>query len=155
MTAATRRVIIIGGAYAGIAIAQQLDIEFRHPNYVNITLITPSTSFNMNHANLRGLVDEYFASKCFIPYDNLFLAKSNREIVYGKVSQVFKNHVVLEDGTELPFDYLAIASGSSYPSPLKFDDESKEEAIQVLNKIRAALKQAKRVLVVGAGSMGV
>jgi len=148
------KVVIIGGSYAGTAIAQRLDKEFSNNPLHSITLISSSECFNMNHANLRGIVDESFARKCFIPYNGLFTLSDTRTIISGKlVTEVRVGSLKLKDGTTVDFDYLAVASGSSYISPLKCHG-STQSFLEEWRVIRGALLKAKNVLIIGAGSTG-
>ena len=41
-------------------------------------------------------------------------------VLNGSVDKIHDKNVVLHDGTPVPFDYLVIASGSSYDGPVPF-----------------------------------
>lgn len=62
--------------------------------------------------------------------------------------------VALASGAHVDADHLVLASGSGYPFPAKMDTDDTAEA---LDRIRAAHKElagAQRVLIVGAGPVG-
>jgi NADH dehydrogenase FAD-containing subunit len=58
--------------------------------------------------------------------------------------------------TKLPFDYLIVATGSSYPSPMKVDEAafSRNAIEDAIRNTYEKIKSATRVLVVGGGPVG-
>jgi NADH dehydrogenase FAD-containing subunit len=63
--------------------------------------------------------------------------------------------VVLASGEELPADYIVLATGSSYPFPAKSDVDRTVDAHEKTLGTHAALAAAARVLLVGAGAVGI
>ena len=63
--------------------------------------------------------------------------------------------VVLALGEELPADYLVLATGSSYPFPAKSDVDRTVDAHEKTLGTHAALAAAARVLLIGAGAVGI
>lgn len=56
----------------------------------------------------------------------------------------------------MDYDFLAICTGASYPSPIKFSEvKSKEERRNRLALEQEAIKRAKSILVAGAGPVGI
>ena len=53
--------------------------------------------------------------------------------VHGKVADIEANTVTLQDGSHYDFDYLVIASGSSYTPPIKVsaDDNKKGKILDI------------------------
>ena len=62
---------------------------------------------------------------------------------------------MLASGEELPADYLVLATGSSYPFPAKSDVDRTADAHEKTLGTHAALAAAARVLLVGAGAVGI
>ena len=69
--------------------------------------------------------------------------------------KVDAGRVVLASGEELPADYLVLATGSSYPFPAKSDTDRTVDAHEKTLGTHAALAAAARVLLVGAGAVGI
>lgn len=59
------------------------------------------------------------AEKIVIPYDKLFKNKDISRIILKKASEVRRDRVVLEDGTEVPFTFCIVATGKQWMSPLE------------------------------------
>ncbi|KNC99520.1 uncharacterized protein SPPG_04911 [Spizellomyces punctatus DAOM BR117] len=150
----TKKVVVIGGRYAGVAAAMRLNAGLGHQENVDLTLITKEDYFQHNLGSFRALVEPSFAEKLFIPYSKIFTS-SNGKIVQGTVVAIHPNHVVLAGGSNVPFDYLVIATGSSYPSPSKSSKDARTESIAELQEIATAIKEAKSVLIVGGGPVGI
>ena len=63
--------------------------------------------------------------------------------------------MVLASGEELPADYIVLATGSTYPFPAKSDLDRTVDAHEKTLGTHAALAAAARVLLVGAGAVGI
>lgn len=80
-------------------------------------------------------------------------------VVHARVVSVQARQVILDrqwqGSTNLPFEYLAIATGTrlSQPAAMKADD--KASSVSYLRSHQNAIKNAKSVLIVGGGAVGV
>lgn len=92
------------------------------------------------------LVKEYL-----LPHANYL--RSSRTI-YGEVLEVTNEKLILEKETVF-FDYLVIASGSSYQSNIKDQSITDNLRSEQMSKQAYALKESKDVLIVGGGVVGV
>ncbi|MGB8214803.1 MAG: FAD-dependent oxidoreductase [Anaerolineales bacterium] len=140
------KVIIIGGGYAGTTLAEELDKRF------DVTLIEKRERFFHNSGSLRAAVNARWLKKLFIPYDHLL--KRGR-VVNGTVVEANPEEVVLEDGQRLKFDYLVLATGSSYPFPAKMASDKVAEAETAVRLVNERIEQAKSILLIGAGPVGI
>jgi NADH dehydrogenase FAD-containing subunit len=61
----TKRVIIVGGGYAGSSLARALDRQ------VDVILVEPRDHFFHNVAAMRAIVDPKLFDRIAIPYDRL------------------------------------------------------------------------------------
>ncbi|HEY6479015.1 MAG TPA: FAD-dependent oxidoreductase, partial [Streptosporangiaceae bacterium] len=139
-------VVVIGGGYAGVNVAKSLD------DVADVVLVEPKDAFVHNVAALRALVDPGWLPRIYLPYGGLL---SHGRVVQDRAAKVDAGRVVLASGEELPADYLVLATGSSYPFPAKSDVDRTVDAHEKTLGTHAALAAAGRVLLVGAGAVGI
>jgi apoptosis-inducing factor 2 len=139
-------VVVVGGGYAGTNVARQLD------EVADVVLVEPKDAFVHNVAALRALADPSWLPRIFLPYDHL-LARG--QVIRDRAAKVEPGRVALASGQELPADYLVLATGSAYPFPAKSDVDETAAAHEKVRQAHAALAAASRVLLVGAGAVGI
>jgi len=139
-------VAVIGGGYAGISVAKSLD------DVATVVLVEPKDAFVHNVAALRALVDPAWLPRIYLPYGGLL---SHGRVVQDRAVKVDAGQVVLASGEELPADYIVLATGSSYPFPAKSDVDRTVDAHEKTLGTHEALSAAARVLLVGAGAVGI
>jgi NADH dehydrogenase FAD-containing subunit len=147
MTAAGPRptVVVVGGGYGGTAAAKALD------EIADVVLVEPRDAFVHNVAALRALVDPDWLSRIFLPYDRLL---EHGRVVRDRAVRVEEDRVTIASGDEIPADYVVLATGSTYPFPAKTNVHDTSEALERYRLTHEALAAAKRVLVLGAGPVG-
>ncbi len=139
-------VVIVGGGYGGIQAAKELDES------ANVVLVEPKDSFMHNVAALRALVDPTWLPRIFLPYDSLL---ANGRVIRDRAISVEPDRVVISSGEEIAADYIVLATGSSYPFPAKTDRVDSDQAKKEILATHEALAQASRVLLFGAGPVGI
>src|SRR6202163_2590925 len=139
-------VVVVGGAYGGIAVAKALD------ETSDVVLVEPRDAFMHNIAALRALVDPSWLPRIFLPYDRLL---ANGRVVRDRAVVVDPHRVVTASGQEIFADYVVLATGSRYPFPAKTDLVDTRHAQEQVRQTHRALAQADRVLLVGAGPVGI
>jgi apoptosis-inducing factor 2 len=139
-------VAVVGGGYGGIAVAKALD------ETADVVLIEPKDAFMHNVAALRALVDPTWLPRIFLPYDGLL---ANGRVVRDRAASVEPGRVVTASGEVITADYVVLATGSSYPFPAKTDIADTEHAFEQVRATHRALSQADRVLLLGAGPVGI
>src|ERR1700735_1433629 len=139
-------VVVVGGGYGGTAVAKALD------ETTDVVLVEPKDAFMHNVAALRALVDPSWLPKIFFPYSGLL---TNGRVVRDRAVEVDPHRVVTGSGEEIAADYVVLASGSKYPFPAKTDLVEAQHAQQQVRRTHEALSQAARVLLVGAGPVGI
>jgi apoptosis-inducing factor 2 len=105
-----------------------------------------------NVAALRALVDPSWLPRVFFPYDGLL---ANGRIVRDRAATVEPGRVVTASGDVIVADYVVLATGSSYPFPAKTDLVSTAHAFAQVQATHDALSRADRVLLLGAGPVGI
>ena len=139
-------VVVIGGGYGGVNVAKALDAD------LDVVLVEPKDAFVHNIGALRALVEPTFLPKIFLPYDRLL---TNGRVVRDRAVEVSADRVVLASGESITADYIGLATGSAYPFPAKSDAHDAEDAIDNYRAAYTELTEANRVLLVGAGPVGI
>jgi apoptosis-inducing factor 2 len=139
-------VVVVGGGYGGITVASQLD------GVAAVTLVDPRDAFVNNVASLRALVQPDWLPRMFFPLDRLL---SRGRVVRGRATRVEPGRVTLDSGETLEADYVVLATGSTYPFPAKPDVADTSAATDRYTATHAALAVSGRVLLLGAGPVGI
>jgi len=139
-------VVVLGGGYAGVQVARPLD------DLADVVLVEPKDHFVHNVAALRALVDPSWLERIYLPYTALLGAG---RVIQDRVVKADADRVVLASGAELFPDYLVLATGSGYPFPAKPDLPGTGAAHAKVKNTHAALAGADRVLLLGAGPVGI
>jgi NADH dehydrogenase FAD-containing subunit len=138
--------VVIGGGYGGVNVAKALDAD------LDVVLVEPKDAFVHNVGALRALVEPAFLPKIFLPYDRL-LARGR--VVRDRAVEASAHRVVLGSGESITADYVVVATGSTYPFPAKSDAHDAADAIDNYRAGYDELTHANRVLLVGAGPVGI
>ncbi|MBO2465275.1 FAD-dependent oxidoreductase [Actinomadura violacea] len=141
-----RTVAVIGGGYGGAAVAKALQAE------ADVVLIDPRDAFVNAAASLRALTRPDWAANMFFPYETL-LTEGGR-LVRDRAASVDPGGVTLASGGRVEADHLVLATGSSYSYPAKPGSDSVDAALDDLRRTHKELRQAARVLILGAGPVG-
>lgn len=140
-----RTVAVIGGGYGGSAVAKVLDPE------ADVILIDPRDAFANAAASLRALTQPGWAGNMFFSYDTLL---TRGRVIRDRAVSVDPGGVVLASGQRVNAGYLVLATGSSYAYPAKPKADSTSEALEDLRQTHKELAGAGRVLILGAGPVG-
>lgn len=140
-----KRVVIVGGGYAGTALARALDAA------ADVVLIEPRDKFFHNVAGIRGIVEPALLDKIAIPYDRL-LKRGN--IVHARAEKLTDRTVKLSNGDALEGDLIVVATGSRYARPFKPQSDSVAALIADSRAAHEQMRQAKSIAIVGAGAVG-
>lgn len=138
-------VVVIGGGYGGITLARALDEQ------AHVTLVEPKDAFVHNVASLRALVEPTWLPRIFLPYDQLL---AHGTVVRDRAVHVDADQIVLASGQHLKPDFIVLATGSTYPFPAKSDEPNTVDAIDHYRAAHANLERANRVMLLGAGAVG-
>ena len=141
-----KRVIIVGGGYAGTALARALEATF------DVVLIEPREAFVHNVAAIRATVDPTLLDQIILPYDHLL---HRGDVVRGRVSAVADGGVTLESGASLSADYVVLATGSAYAQPFKPVTDAMADFRVAQASTHASIVAARSIAIVGAGAVGV
>jgi NADH dehydrogenase FAD-containing subunit len=140
-----KRVIIVGGGYAGTTLSRALD------KVAKVQLVHARDRFVHNVAAIRGVVDPSLLDRILIPYDRLLSRGSVRQSI---VTSASSSGVTLAGGECIEGDIVVLATGSHYASPFKPQGESTQVFADSLRTAHSDLMSAKSVAIVGGGAVG-
>jgi apoptosis-inducing factor 2 len=138
-------VAIIGAGYGGAALARELQ------NEADVILIDPRDAFVNVAGSLRAVTQPDWAQNMFFPLDQLL---TRGTLLRDRAVSVDPDGVTLASGQRVEADYIVLATGSTYPYPANPAAESTAEAIEDFRRTHKALAGAQKVLILGAGPVG-
>lgn len=141
-----KRVVIVGGGYAGTLLARSLD------DVADVTLIEPRTRFVHNVAAIRAVVEPQLLARLLIPFDRLL---KRGTVVHATATQISPGAVTLSDGRVVSGDIVVVATGSHYAAPFKPQDSSIEAFVRASRSANEAVAKARSVAIIGAGAVGI
>ncbi|BGP18629.1 hypothetical protein JCM10213_004178 [Rhodosporidiobolus nylandii] len=113
-------------------------------------------------AGLRAAVVPGWESKPVAPLDYVLPPNSRHILIKGtSVVEMKLNSAVMDKphaelGSEIPFEYALLATGSSYPFPCRpHPGSTSEETVTALRQLQTDLASSSSVLVIGGGPVGV
>jgi NADH dehydrogenase FAD-containing subunit len=142
-----KRIVVVGGGYAGAAVARGLD------GVAEVRLVEPRDRFVHNVAAIRALADASWLDRVGIPYDRLL---KRGTMIQEKAVEIQDGMVRLWNGTILEADVVVAATGSTYAQPFKpATDASVGEFLEASRSAHQDLLRAEAVTIVGAGPVGI
>ncbi|OAG34923.1 hypothetical protein AYO21_10927 [Fonsecaea monophora] len=155
-----RNIVIIGGSFAGYFLAKRLAESV--PTGYRVVLIDKHSHFHFTWNFPRATVLAGQEHNAIIPYPD----QGPRSVPVG--AYVFKQgsvvaiepgKVILQDGTEIAYEYLAVATGSRsrYPARLDKDGDGDDKAncVRFFQEEQQRIVAAKDIVIVGGGAAGV
>ncbi len=140
-----KKVVVIGGGFAGSLIARKLKKEF------NLILIDSKNYFEFTPGILRTIVKPKHINKIQILHKDYL---NNAKIIVGSVNEIGNDYVKLHN-QKIEFDYLCICSGSKYKTPIKEQNLVISTRAGHLKRNYINLCKANNVLIIGGGLVGV
>jgi apoptosis-inducing factor 2 len=141
-----KRITIVGGGYAGTALARALD------GTLEVTLVEPRDRFVHNVAAIRAVADPSMVPRIMLPYDRLLRSGTVRR---GTATAIAEGAVTLADGSVLESDIVVVATGSRYAQPFKPLDNETSTFTDANRAAHAAVEAARAIAIVGGGAVGV
>ncbi|KAH9317367.1 hypothetical protein KI387_019136 [Taxus chinensis] len=139
--AETKRVVVIGGGVAGAHVVRSLQFG------ADVTLIDPKAYFEIPWAMLRCMVEPSFAERSLFSHNDYF---PNGRLVTSSAVSATDTEIVTASGERIPYNYLVIATGSTFDGP-----SSKQGRIKQFEADYDKISNARTVLIIGGGPTGV
>lgn len=166
------RIVIIGAGPAGLMLAVSLASSLTPSDNVEVVVLERSAYLYHTDGTPRAFTTASFMPKLFIPLTNAIpkaassfvkivravalkiSTEPRNEVVYRRIGNDDKE--VLGQDVTLAFDYLVIATGSSYSTPIKQPANAYSRAATEaqITEVREQIEKARRILVIGGGTVG-
>ncbi|MEK6889796.1 MAG: FAD-dependent oxidoreductase [Nanoarchaeota archaeon] len=140
-----KKVVIIGGGFAGLFLAESLGEKFE------VILVDSKPFFEFTPGILRTIVEPKHKDKIQVMYKSIL---KNTGFILDSVKSIGKK-VKLIDGDELSYDYLVVCSGSGYREPIKEQKVVLASRASTLIDAHEQLENARNVCIIGGGTVGV
>ncbi|KUJ07593.1 FAD/NAD(P)-binding domain-containing protein [Mollisia scopiformis] len=161
----SRYLVVIGGSYVGVNVAQQLATKF-HSSF-KVLLIEKNSHFQHLFAFPRFAVTNAVETpRAFIPYvPGTFAAcpPGSGTVVQARVTGLDRSTVKLDrkvalDGQRLesiPYSFLVIATGTKLTPPFSLPGSEKLDGVTYLKKHAEKVIRSSKIVVIGGGAVGV
>ena len=155
MSASLKSVVVVGGGAAGSVIAKQLAKQ----KTAKVTLVNPVPYRVLLPATIRMVVSDIddLENQALVPLDRVFEEPSSPgTFIQAKVLNVHpeQNKIQLDNGEELAYDILVLATGSKWNEPIDFPDDA-EGTKTFIRAQREKIAAAKSIVLVGGGAVGI
>jgi NADH dehydrogenase FAD-containing subunit len=140
-----KKVVIIGGGFAGAFVAKHLEKEF------SVTLIDTKDYFEYTPGILRAIAHPETTTETQVLHKQYL---KHARVIVGTATSVNEDYVQVGK-QKISYDYLVIASGCKYTQLFRQHNVITTERGQTLRDQHEKLKKAKKILIVGGGIVGV
>ncbi|KAF4570981.1 hypothetical protein EYR36_001749 [Pleurotus pulmonarius] len=154
-----KNIVIVGGGAVGITLARALSAKINTKTH-HIVLINPLPFQVFLPVSLRFLTsDRDNLQETTLPSYDRLLVNGTGTLVEGKVASIQKGankggSVTLENGEVVVFEYLVLATGSTFQGPLAFP-ETKDDVLPFVEGVRKTIKDANDIVLAGGGSVAI
>ncbi len=140
-----KKIVIIGGGFAGALAAYKLEKDF------DVILIDTKDYFEFTPSILRTIIEPAHLKKIQVRHSH-YLHRA--QLWQEEVTSITEKNAKTASKTIL-YDYLIIASGSTYHSPIKEKKVVFAARADELRDYAQRLSAAENVLIIGGGLVGV
>ena len=157
-----KKVVIIGGGFAGLS-AQRAFCEYHRRNHFEVTVIDKNNFFEYTPGILRVFVNPMYFWKV-----SGRMPTRRSKFIHGEVVKIHAGDTtgfvmvqLAGDDSEIievDYDFLLIASGSTYEQPIKpiqARENTRQLRFERLKVEAEKVRQAQSIVVVGGGPVGV
>ncbi|KAF4548137.1 Pyridine nucleotide-disulfide oxidoreductase-like protein 7 [Elsinoe fawcettii] len=160
-----RNVVVIGGSYVGVNVAQHL--AKRLSGRLRVLLIEKNSHFQHLFAFPRfGVTTKVETKKAFIPFVPGTFAgcpPGSGSVVQAVASRIEKGQIRLDrkvnlDGKQtdsIKYAYLVIATGTKLSAPSTLPGSEKADGVDYLIQHARKVEKASSIAVIGGGAVGV
>lgn len=150
--------VIIGNGTAGLSAAEEIR---KNDADGNITIVTDEKHLTYYRIKLSEGISKEFSPKELYVHDEAWYRERNINVILDKSIEKIdtdNKKVIAEDGEEIEYDKLLIATGSrSFLPPIKGSEKTGVLALRSLNdlnEVRDYFKKCDKVTVLGGGLLG-
>lgn len=119
-----KRIVILGGGYAGIEVAKVLSKKYRKNNQIEISLIDKNTYHTLMTELHEVAGSRVEPDSVMVSYDRIFSGRKVNVVTDFITGVDFEKRKLKSDKTEYEYDYLVLSTGGS---PEFFDIEGVQD----------------------------
>ncbi|KAF7554359.1 hypothetical protein G7Z17_g2963 [Cylindrodendrum hubeiense] len=160
MVGGLKNVVVLGGSYVGLGAVKELTAAL--PKTHRVLLVEPHSHFHHLFAFPRFAILPNHEHKAFIPYSGAFASASDpsqHAVIRAKAISLTADHVVLDrdwqGSNKVPFEYVVVTTGTRLPAPGSMEHDEKPLSIDYFKTYQQGVKNAKAIVIVGGGAVGV
>ena len=151
-------VVVVGASFAGQKVAKQ--VQKLAGSYLHVVTIDAKGYFEYYPSTLRCMVEPSKANATVLPLEASGEMLVDEVLKIALKTETENQRVILASGREISFDYVVIATGSTYSDPIKtFEkverDERVEKRREELSSECKRIEEAESIVVLGGGPVGV
>ncbi|KAG8720397.1 hypothetical protein FRC08_000344 [Ceratobasidium sp. 394] len=149
-----KNIVIIGGGGGGVPVFKELEKQL-DPATHRLILIESRDYYLHLPAALRMTVSVMgsLEETALIPYDHLFTRPLLSTLYRARALSVTATDVIT-DKEPVPYEYLVLATGSTWEGPLNLPP-AKVDAVETVLAQRTQYRSSQSVLIVGGGAVGI
>lgn len=163
-SSSTMKVVILGGSFSGLSVAITLAKNLPKDRTL-ITIVEPKSYLEVRWATIRSLFDDAVCDASTVPLSKI-LADHSATITHVRAfgTSVALDTVTLDDGRNLPYDVLLVATGAVTnfepltphlsPGTILPGADSLSKRRSFLRETGIKILNSRSVLVVGGGPVG-
>ncbi|KAH8686505.1 hypothetical protein BGZ61DRAFT_52986 [Ilyonectria robusta] len=160
MAVPLKNVVVLGGSYVGLAAVKELTAAL--PKTHRVLLVEPHSHFHHLFAFPRFAILPSHEHKAFIPYSGAFASASDpsqHAVIRARAISLASDHVVLDrdwqGSNKVPFEYAVVTTGTRLSPPGSMEHDEKPLSINYFKAYQQGVKNAKAIVIVGGGAVGV
>jgi len=143
-------VVIIGAGFAGWVLAKKLD----ETGSVRLLVLERKDVMIDNIAGLRAAVQPQLADDIMMPLKKGSIQHGT--ILQADVTSIHRDGVYVHGRrTPIRYDYLVVATGSSYAFPGKIASPHRNKVKEMYQECSDIIRKAKNIVIAGGGAVGV
>jgi apoptosis-inducing factor 2 len=150
-----KNVVVVGGSFAGLVLVQRLTETL--PSGYRVILVESNSHFNYLFAFPRFSVVPGYEETAFLPYDSMTRGapKGIFQRYCHNAEHIKPGSLVLEDGTTLSYECLALATGTAQSLVGATQDTDKLQQCKAMQTRQKHIRMASSIAIIGGGAVGV
>lgn len=153
-----KNIVIIGASFSGHHAARIIASSLPANTDYQVVVVEPNSHFQFTWVLPRYCVAKGHEHKAFIPYGKYATGPEGAiRWIQNRVISMEEKVVILQNGEEIPYEFLLLATGASVAAglPSRVNETENADGINLLQSMQQRIEYAKTLVVIGGGAAGV